>query len=57
MNFKNLQRNFLYNARPRKLKKKVESKKMELRYFPMNFHVCVSFMLSHAYHALILDLL
>ena len=38
-------------------KKKVESKKMELWYFPMNFHVCVSFMMSHAYHALILDLL
>ena len=35
---------------------KAESKKMRLRFFPMNFHGCVSFILSqNAYHALILD--
>ena len=37
-------------------KNKAESKKMELRFFPMNFHGYVSFILSqNAYHALILD--
>ena len=35
---------------------KAESKKMGLRFFPMNFHGCVSFILSqNEYHALILD--
>ena len=37
-------------------KNKTESRKMGLRFFPMNFHGCVSFILSqNAYHTLILD--
>ena len=37
-------------------KKKAESRKMGLPFFPMKFHGCVSFILCQdAYHALILD--
>ena len=37
-------------------KNKAEFRKMRLRFFPMNFHCCISFILSQiAYHALILD--
>ena len=37
-------------------KNKAESRKMGLRFFPMNFHGCISFILSeNAYYALILD--
>ena len=35
---------------------KAEFRKIGLRFFPMNFHGCISFTLSqNAYHALILD--
>ena len=37
-------------------KNKAESRKTGLRFFPTNFHGCISFTLSqNAYHAVILD--
>ena len=42
-----------HTSRPRKLKNKAEASKMGLRFFPMNFHVCVSFVMSqNAYNAI-----